>query len=344
MKFSAFSPATRRTSRAGFTLVEILVALGIMLLLLTVIFVPLRLGFDSFHVGNARAQVQQANKATVNQIEDEIRRAIYIYPNAELPGVTDKAPYTNNNGMPYTKSKGASDKSQASDSPPYTSQYRICSGSTNVMPWNNQSRIDFLLPKTDNGSVVNPLEPAYYLVTYYPRRLDITKLYDDVDNPIVLFRAQIPYKNDDGSDFKNPAPTLNAQLGPERYPDSTSCGSNAAKLNRDSLWLAHNVYGEANLEPLTDTDAAGGVVGSHVLATPRGMGLVAPNVYADPTPSYQPDTSFICEDSDGDGKIDRVTINLALAQFDQGNAATRNGKPNAQSIRYSQTVDLPNIQ
>ena len=72
------SSVARRASRAGFTLVEILVALGIMMLLLTVIFVPLRLGFDSFHVGNAKAQVQQAAKATTNQIEDEIRRAIYI--------------------------------------------------------------------------------------------------------------------------------------------------------------------------------------------------------------------------------------------------------------------------
>ncbi len=55
--------------------------------------------------------------------------------------------------------------------------------------------------------------------------------------------------------------------------------------------------------------------------------------------NYQPETTFLCEDTNSDGKIDRVTVTLVIGQYDQG--AVEN-KP--QPVRLTQVVDLPNVR
>ena len=55
----SFAKSGPRRTRQAFTLVEVLVAIGVFFLLLTVILVPIRLAFDSLNIGRARSAVQQ---------------------------------------------------------------------------------------------------------------------------------------------------------------------------------------------------------------------------------------------------------------------------------------------
>jgi hypothetical protein len=320
------------------------------MVLMLVMLVPMNLGLTATQIGRARAELQAASQTTLSQMDKELRRAVYVFPNAQTPGVTDGAPYSNNGNKPYV---------QVSDMLLYDSFANgVCQNGTSV---NNTSRIDFLLPKTEaNGTVSTPVENADYLVTYYARRLyappanDVSSdYYDEFENPIVLFRAQVPYRDGDGypldTNFQpiNPATQTtarNALIDSTRY--TTSCGTNSNNINRGARWLTQNSFGEPNLEPLTETANGAAALGSHTLITPRGMGLVAPYaaVATDsgtpiPTRSFQPTTSFTCDDTDGNGAIDRVTINLELSQYDSGGAAAK-----AQRVRTSLAVDLPNIR
>lgn len=343
-------------ARAGFTLVEIMVALTILLLMLAIIFVPLNLGTRFFSIGNSRSHLQQAAQLTLNQITNDLHQAIYVYPNDVLAGVTTNSPYTNNSpiiGAPYYQSTSTTAPEVfVYSGNTATPNSIICGGHT---PVGNTSRLDFVLPykpndtptpnATPNSAPYTPTRPAPYLTTYYARRLNAGDTattpvaYDAVDNPIVLFRAQCPLF--DG--FHRGSINLTSS----RYPASGSCSTTD---DRYSVWLAQSVYGEPNLEPMADdgyvdsTSGSPAVVGTHLLITPRGMSLLAPHALDDkaetPKPqSYVPETSFVCEDTNGDGKIDRVRINLALGEFDQSGAVA-----NAQVVRLSETVDLPNIR
>ncbi len=353
-----FSSPPRSTQRGAFTLVELLVAVGVMLLLLAVILVPMRLGFDTFHIGKAKSEVQQAAQATVRQIEEDLHRAAYVFPNTAMPGITDATPYQGSFlNKPYVRS---TDATSAINKQAVKSVCDTYLPGASAEGWENPARIDMLVRAEDaNGSVVLGRPFSNYVVTYYARRRDPNpnKGFDELDNPIVLFRAQFPYRNGDETPFavSTPAGAYNADTSDARYPTSSCPLALGSQLNRNALWLGHNYFGEANLEPLcVDSTVSGLVIGSHTLATPRGMALVAANarksLLAPPAPDTDanalvPDTSFICESGERNGKtyINRVTINLALAQYDAANAATFNGIHTAQRARYSQVVDLPNL-
>jgi len=255
----------RRSTRSAFTLVEILVALGVMMLLLVIVLVPVNLGLNLFHIGKARAEISQANQLVLNQLSRELRQAVYVYPNEAMPGVA------------------------------------------NAPSVANTSRIDFILPALDNkGAVLTPTRASNYLVTYYARRLkqkdeDGAEVpYDVFSNPIVLWRAQYP------------APIIRTQTDGE--PTNLD---NASTSNTDTL-------------------------ASHTQVTPRDMALIV----SDATTSFQPSSSFICDDANGDGKIDRVTISLLLAKYDSVGAAgvDGDGTIRSQQIRQTRTVELPNIR
>ncbi|MBV9469121.1 MAG: prepilin-type N-terminal cleavage/methylation domain-containing protein [Abitibacteriaceae bacterium] len=325
-----------RRVRAGFTLVEMMVALAILSLMMTIIFVPLNLGLNFFHIGNARSQLQQSAQAMLNRMSAELRQASFVFPNDALPGVTDKAPYTNNGGLPYYQSTTFDetvDASAASSTP----KSIVCG--SNKQPAGNPSRIDFLLPKmATNGSPQLPLTPGTYLVTYYARRQTPfdssfkSNPFDGVDNPIVMYRAQMPL-------FDNSSPPKKmVDISDSRYP-SGACSGNE---DQTSFWLTESEYGEPNLEPLSINDGSPNpTFASHDLLTPRGMGLLASHA-TDPTlgaTAFVPNTIFLCQDTDGDGKIDHVRITLDLAQYDEAGAMQT-----AQNVRLSEDVDLPNIQ
>jgi hypothetical protein len=98
-------------------------------------------------------------------------------------------------------------------------------------------------------------------------------------------------------------------------------------------------------EPITSDSGLTGVAASHTRAIPLNTSLTT--LIRNPNPvtgDLTPQTTFFCEDSNRDGKIDRVTITLALQEFDVSSTGTTTGaQPKPQSIRLSTTVDLPNV-
>ncbi|MDF2440889.1 MAG: hypothetical protein JWN98_1873, partial [Abditibacteriota bacterium] len=68
MKPSHYSSRSRAHQSRGFTLIEIMVALAILMLMLTIILVPINLGARITHIGTARADVQQASQQLLNRI------------------------------------------------------------------------------------------------------------------------------------------------------------------------------------------------------------------------------------------------------------------------------------
>jgi len=360
-------------SRANaFTLVEMLVAIAVLSILLAVVFVPLRLAINSLHIGQAQTTTQNAAQATLDNMERDFRRAVYVFPNTALANVTDRTPYTsNNNGLPYVRSQDPNDIFTSATNPAQNvPQKGFCElgASNGSISWGNTARVDMILakkiqpypsplpsptptPNPSAGQTAFPLQPGYTIVTYYARRQNVTLPYDPVDNPLVLYRAEFPYRGTlpTGSTTPNVAST--------RYDACSSTGnSNAA-----TIWMAHNVYGEANLEPLCvdATDSANTIGGSHTAAIPRGVGLVASQAYRlnsnlNPTPTpptaadapLVPDTSFQLSDTNGDGKINQVTVSLALETFDtnQGASVNSNGQPKGQIVRARRVFDLPNVR
>lgn len=303
------------TRRRAFTLVEVLVALGIMMLLMVIILVPVNMALNVFHIGRARSDVQQANRLTMNQIVTDLRQTTFVYPNEQMPGITSKSPYTSNSNYPY---------------------YQL--GGTGGV--RNLSRLDMILPVRDStGNVVTPLQPTNYIVTYYARRFKPTTTggadnpYDNYTNPVVLWRAQYPYKNDNNTTFASYSAT-NTNNTSSRYPITPSSSPPYA----GQIWLTQSAQEEPNLETLC-TYSSSTTQSSHVQVTPRDMGLVAPNAESTTALSYKPDTTFSCDDINNDGKIDRVTISINQAKYDALGAQS-----SYQRQRLVQIVDLPNVK
>jgi type II secretory pathway pseudopilin PulG len=326
---------------SAFTLIEILVALAILMLMMAIILVPINMGLSVFHIGKARSEVQQANQLVLNQLASELKRAVFVFPNEEMPGITNKAPYTANGNKPY---------------------YDPTITPAADRPVSNTARLDFLLPAlSGNGSILTPPHANNYIVTYYARRLDPdpTRAYDVFTNPIVLWRAQYPYRVDPTGTPYGTAPDNLANLDSSRYPVTAS---------PRNQWLSQS-YGEPTLKPTTSTDyfydhpIGFAASTSNTQITPRDMALVSPisanpgltraelpepavdyngNTIIDENEkrSYQPDSSFICDDTNNDGKIDRVTMSLLLQKYDSLGAAD----DKSQQIRSTQSVALPNIK
>ena len=376
----------RHRRRSAFTLVEILVALSIFLVMLTIIFVPLNLGLNLFSIGKTRADVLQAAQGTLDRMEGELRKALVVFPNAAMPGVTytvdsmgnkiPKAPYgpttaINPEGHPYLRV--------------YDSGYGVCDANdpTKAEYVDNTHRLDFLLPDTfdvytkeEQVQAVMPLRPAPYLVSYYYRRQNTSVSADAFDNPITLYRAQMPYRQHDPNVIiydANYSNGRNVNLLPfpqngdsSRYPDpadTTACGANKSKTNQGSFWLkqlyvpADPMIGplnESNLEPLTKSkDILGAapaptplpeITRSHDTMLPKGVALITRNAFPDPTamppalPNYTPDTTFQCADTNNDGKIDQVTITLVLGSFDD-NSADRSNSQSSDRAKDSATAN-----
>jgi prepilin-type N-terminal cleavage/methylation domain-containing protein len=310
----------------GFTLVEMMVTLVIMMMLFGIIFVPLNQAFNFFHLGQTRTNLQQAARQALEQISSDLRTAVRVFPNDITPGITTEAP--------YIEGTACSDTRRA-----------------------NLSRIDFIPARKDNeGSVILPVQPARYLVTYYGRRLTVDRsdraepAYDAITNPIILFRAQSAIYNGDESLVEASSGVANIDISSNRY-SAGSCN------DRSSSWLMQR-NGEPNLEfpwgiasptatdiIATDSDTSQGdlVSGSHTRAIPLGVSLTAPRA-GSATPDYTPLTTFVCIDSNNDGKLDQVKINLALEETVLTGTTNNNGQqPEAQRVRMSTTVDLPNI-
>ena len=310
----------------GFTLLEVLLALSLFLVLLAVIFVPLNNAFQIFNAGRTSIALQGAADATVKKVAEELKGAIAVFPNDNLPGITDRLPYSTVDGTSY---------------PPYYPTNACASESARIA---NTSRIDFILPnRTSVGAVSNPITRAPYLVTYYARRYKAYKAptenaepFDRYSNPIGMFRSQMPYYD---SALGSPVLMLT--------DDTRYSGCTVAK----DKWLMHTPANPPTqpLEPIFITPsntslnvakdtADQGVQGDDTLVSPRDMGLGMANLS-----TMQPELSFQCEDTDSNGIIDRVTISLTLVQYEDGNSGT-NGRPAGQRVTATQSVYLPNTK
>lgn len=281
--------------RTGFTLVEMMVTLAIMMLLFGIIFMPLSQAFNFFQLGQTRTSMQQAARQTLEQISSDIRTAVRMFPNDITPGITNQSPY---GGVgPYINRTS-------------------CGPTPESDRLSNLSRIDFIPALVDaRGSVITPVQPARYLVTYYARRFDTTKDYDAVTNPVLLFRAQSPYRNGDDTEAETSGGDPNVDIKSTRY---SNCDT------RGAAWLMQQ-KGEPNFErpwpnpssaAITSDAPIGSVPGSHTRALPLGVSLTTTPQAAlpatDPNLDYTPLTTFTLSDANADGKLDQVKINLAL--------------------------------
>ena len=336
-----------RARRGGFTLIEVMVALAILSLLLVILFVPLNLGVSMTQIGTANADTQQAAQTTMNRIVKELQRASFVFPNQRMVGITDQAPYTNNLpagsiAAPYYQIKGTNTDACDLNQPEDRAE--------------NTSRLDFLLPRIDEDPTISDRRTkGYSIVSYYARREDPTKPaanYDAETNQLGLYRARIPYKSNDGNLFfpgTGNTTTPNALVDNRRYPTSADCSSSAAAYNSGARWLVQNPFGEPLLGAITGdqvgtaTPATNTVPFSDSRITPKGTGLYAPAAAPlDPVatpPSFKPETTFICEDTNNNGIIDRVTITLVMGKYDNNGSQNR-----AQTIRLQRVVDLPNTE
>lgn len=313
-----FSPSPFKNNhpikRRAFSLVEILVAVAILGVLLLVGSIPLGIAGNMTSIGNSRATSQTVAERAIVQIKSDLQRAIYVYPNDVVPGITDAAPY--NGRAPYFRNS-----SLARDVCPLAERA------------GNSSRIDMLMPRTAAGVLDPKLQSDNVLVSYYCRRRDAAKPYHPIENPLVLFRAQIPFRFlDTATNALVPytvdaAGTANARLTESRF--TLDCASNAARENRELRWMTMDKRGEFNLESLCTTpplsNTAAPTFAAHSLVLARDTALIAPNAFylnpnQNPAPiapdsdSYVPDVAFLTSGSNG--KITDVEIRLSVGQYD----------------------------
>ena len=349
--FSRTIQAPKRNRRGAFTLVEMLVALAVLLVLLAVMFVPLNLSSDLANIGTARANTQQAADRALDQMTGELQRAIVVFPNDHVPGVTTLPPYNETPGQngyffPYLRdSQGYTVPGNNTAGAQVVNACRTGADANNpalpaLVPAGNTARIDFLLPRNNFGVLDARLQPENTLVSYYCRRLDISKAYDPINNPITLFRAQMPYRiyreQPNGSIVAAPfmapdAPNaVNLRLTADRYAArAANCAAQPAIASRELAWMTQNQFGEFDLAPLCQTPPVEGnappTFASHSLVLPRDIAVIAPRATLDftPTTSFVPDAAFLTRDTNGDGKIDAVEIQLNVGQYDQNYAVRR---------------------
>lgn len=66
--------------RGGFTLVEVLVVLAILVVLFGLLFAPMMAGMDMVNSGRAQARLQDSARLAAEQMQRELAQAMYVYP------------------------------------------------------------------------------------------------------------------------------------------------------------------------------------------------------------------------------------------------------------------------
>ncbi len=75
----------RGRGSSGFTLVEVLVVLAILVLLFALLFAPMMTAFDQATVGQEDVRKQDAARRAIEQIKRELASAVYVYPAEAVP-------------------------------------------------------------------------------------------------------------------------------------------------------------------------------------------------------------------------------------------------------------------
>lgn len=168
--------ATVRDNRRGFTLVEVLVVLSILVLLFALLFAPMMVGLDMVTDGRIRTNMQDALRMTMEQMRRDVSDAAYVYP---VPTIR----LAGDNGT-----LGDADDEAVTD----------------------YSQIVFVKAQRDgNGKLLTPVRPAMIswddggvtrydmaAIRYLVKLLD-TSLEWSVANPFALYRQEGIYVWDD---------------------------------------------------------------------------------------------------------------------------------------------------
>jgi len=163
------SPVANRQSpvatfRLAFTLTELLVAIAILSIMFTLLFVPMTQAFDNARRGRIMANLQNAADFALEWMVRELTQAVDIMPQERV----------NANGQPLNL---LDDDDSPNDD-------------------DTLSRLDFVARFPDEGKVtVPPSGWGYQVITYYLRRADPSRPYQYMDavqpaNRRQIFRAQ----------------------------------------------------------------------------------------------------------------------------------------------------------
>lgn len=345
-----------------------LVALAILAVMLSVVFIPINIATNMANVGTARANSQEAGAAAVAMIRRDLQRAVRILPNDRIAGITSVAPYSGtinnagggNESWPYRLDPNGYATGTA------TQNVNACAA--DIRASGNTSRLDLILPRSESSTFGAGVRGDDVLVSYYCRRADMSRPYDPIENPITLFRAQMPfrYQYRDGATTaaeSRPVPAenpgeVNVNLGNSRF--TGACNA------RGLRWLTQNQWGEFDLEPLCKSFAVGTnivepVFGQHTRVLPRDVALVAPRAQFDTrsdaqgwaamngaSNSFVPEVSFLMRASGS--VINEVTIQISVGQYDADFVNRRGSDPDPKkSLRPQvarqivETVQCPNV-
>jgi prepilin-type N-terminal cleavage/methylation domain-containing protein len=157
----------RRTTgscRAGFTLVEVLVVLGILVILFGLLFAPMMAGMDMASNGRGQARLQDTVRLAAEQMRRELAAAIYVYPPPTYD--TTSGPVTDYSQLVFVPAA-----TDSSGNPLVPRQPRT---------W------------TDPGGNSEFLVTRYYV---RPPVVSVDQSYDET-NPFVLVRQQGLYRFD----------------------------------------------------------------------------------------------------------------------------------------------------
>lgn len=236
-----------RTYRRGFSLVEVLVVLAILVILFGLLFAPMMAGMNMVSAGRTQARLQDAARLAAEQMQRELAQAMYVYP---LPALT-------------TTSGTITDFSQITFVPPATDP------ATGAI-------LTPTRPRTDAGT-------GEVLVTRFyvkPPNTSLSSAYDET-NPFILMRQEgfvhlLPsgqyefgsYDSTSGAWMPDVPLTENALTPREGFDipastsvcrdcgavevgyvdacQNTSCaGTNIAYLHRDLQFVPERIVGEA---------------------------------------------------------------------------------------------------
>lgn len=161
------SAARRRASGGGgFTLVEVLVALAILVILFSLLFAPMIVSLDMVTLGQSRVRMQDAVRTAMEEMRRELGNAMYVYPARESIHVGADGTY------------GTVDDVR--------------------MPLDNYSEIVFVSPAREAGVIVDPPAPrtedvggtrAIVATRFRAALVDASAAYSQ-DNPFVLVREE----------------------------------------------------------------------------------------------------------------------------------------------------------
>ncbi|MCD6359513.1 MAG: type II secretion system protein [Armatimonadetes bacterium] len=161
VQYNRWSGAGASRGQAGFTLVEVLVVLAILVILFSLLFAPMIASMDMVTLGQSRVRMQDAARTAMEQIRREIGNAMYVYP------------------TPIIRLAGADGT--------------LGTGDDRRIP--NYSAVVFVPPARRNGRVVDPPAPrtdslGNIIATRFRVALaDEAYAYSD-SNPFVLVREE----------------------------------------------------------------------------------------------------------------------------------------------------------